>query len=208
MPMDGTEIIPIMTGRLEEGTGALCFIEPLGNELYISLNAYREEETDDNYLIGAFYRWNSKTRRGEYLYGQEGFGDDCKTYFGIQYPLPIAGDGLYYTYGEEQGDNRIPKIMKVSFQTGTLEEFGVFPEKINPDFTKDYIISCDNTRVSIYDYNLNLINQSDPVENALLMNFIGGDSQYAFFLYQANGRTRTDFAAVPIHGGDMLILRG
>ena len=151
IPMDGKEIITVMDAQVPKAGGGFCFIKPVRNKLYISVNYYRTEEIEDEpYRMGAFYCWDSKTRQGEYLFGQESYGGNCETYFERYNPLPVPGDGLYYPYYKMQGDSSIAKAMKLSFQTGTLEEAVVLPEKFYPDFTEEYIISSDSTSVSVY----------------------------------------------------------
>lgn len=206
-PMDGGESFSIMS-YVRDSSGAVLHITPVGNDLYISLNAYRRDGETEDYCMGAFYRWNSKTRKGEYLFGQEGVLEDCLAYFGAECPYPVAGDGLYFCRSIYNGDTESfhSAVRKISFQTGKLEEISVFQSPSLAILGQEGIVSHDASCVYVYDYSFQLLSQSDPANLSLLFNFLGATSRYAFYLY---GDTPDSGAiiAVPLHGGDVMFLQ-
>ena len=94
--------------------------------------------------------------------------------------------------------------MKLSFQTGELEEIEKYPDKGMTGFTDDFIVLCDGYIVSVYDYDLNLLYRSEQ-DQGLITNFMGVGGGYAFYLYSGLEDMKA-MAAVPLNGGDMLLL--
>lgn len=208
-PISGGETFPIMS-CVQNCTGSLIYIIPKGNDLYISLNSY-QQDIDETvpYLTAAFYRWSSKTREGEYLFGQEGLEEDCHAYAKGGRPFPVGGGDLYYKSApyDEGTDANAVAIWKLSSQTKQIEEVGAFPGQSAAFLVEGGIVSYDSSRVYLYDYDFNLLSQSDPADLTILYNFLGANSQYAFFLcFDADNAE--DIIAVPLHGGDPLMLQG
>ena len=203
-PLSGGEAFTIMS-EVHNCANAIFLIKPVGNDLYIFQNSYRTIDAETAEKMGAFYRWNSKTRKGEYLYGEQTVNSTCQTYFGFTMPCPVPGDGLYYSL-YEFSENEY-KLMKLSFQTGTLEQIGVFPSEAGgPVFVKDYIICHNSNSIYLFDYNLNLVSQSDSMDSDGLSNFLGANSQFAFYFYIKDDINC--MVAIPLHGGDILLLQG
>lgn len=95
----------------------------------------------------------------------------------------------------------------MSSQTKQIEEVGAFPGQSAAFLVEGGIVSYDSSRVYLYDYDFNLLSQSDPADLTILYNFLGANSQYAFFLcFDADNAE--DIIAVPLHGGDPLMLQG
>ena len=204
--LDSGEYFQIMS-ESRNCSGSIFSFKPVGNDLYISINSYRRIDTETSDDTGVFYRWNSKTRKGEFLYGEQAVDGTCQTYFGNTMPFPVLGDGLYYSLYEYSENESINKLMKLSFQTGSLEQIGVFPsEALAPCLVKDYIICRSFNNIYLFDYNLNLIFQSESIDLSGLSNFLGANTQYAFYCYQKDDVNCK--VAIPLYDGDILFLQG
>lgn len=208
VPLDGGEMITVMSGSLECDL-MHCSILPLGNDIYIILSISREIDATkpENYTIGAFYRWNSKTRKGECLFADDGITDGllAVVFSDTILPHPVAGDGLYFVRYDT--NEKVDKIEKISFQTGSIEEVGALDPPAGVNFTREFILACYFSEWWLLDFDLNPISQKITIDIQGLYNYLGANSDYAFYMYNNEEDGVTGCACVPLHGGDVLILK-
>lgn len=209
-PLDGGEGFTVMSS-LQDGSGAYCAMRPVGNDLYImtSSSGYEDRETREGPIVFlSFYRWNSKTRQAECLYSQgRGTSGSVGCYAGC-FPLPVPGEGIYFCDVVESVDDTLAaRILKLSFDTGTVEETGSFPvPETWPRFTAEHVVVSTlsgNSPLRFYDYNGELLFECGPFGTAVGGMLMGEDEQYAYYMCD----NRKDFLAVPKDGGPVLTIQ-
>ena len=211
IPFDGGEAT-LVASAVQTCNSAVCFIAPQGNDLYISFNfeishkvavGTSNDGTEKvSHCIDAFYRWSTKTRKAECLYAEDCDLRDSVAYFCGFRPYPVSGDGLYYFLYRYAIEEDIFRFMKLSFESGEIEEIGIYPGEGRPYFANNYIFQ---TNIYTYDYNFNLVFQESCSSTESLSNFYGANDQYMF--YDRYDRTNYSFAVIPFDGGEVLLLK-
>ena len=219
IPFDGGEAT-LVASCVQTCSSAICFIAPQGNDLYISFNFATSSKgelgtaadgaVETCHCINAFYRWNSKTRKAECLYAEDCDLKDSLAYFSLFRPYPVSGDGLYYFLWRVTVEEDVFRFMKLSFQSGEIDEIGIYPGDGDPYLANNYIFSRANnddfqTNIYTYDYNFNSVLQESYSNIGIFSNFYGANSRHAFYLYYDG--THYNIAVIPLNGGEMLFLK-
>ena len=202
-PLDGGEDFTILR-KLVDGTGTECLIKPVGNDLYIMLYYFNYEiegNFDTYYDTVEFYRWDTKTRQAEFISGTQSSPGGMRFLARSFHPVP--GNGIYFQAYISTEDGRSNIIYKYSFETDTYEEGTWLAGYSWLLYCKNFIIAYADRTVYTYDYDGNPLYKSDRVEGHALGNFVGADSEFAYFYSVEDG----DYVAVPLNGGDYIAIK-
>ena len=222
-PLDGGEDFTILS-KAQDGGAAYCSIRPVGNDLYIMLTYqdYKDWENREEAVSSVeIYRWDSKTRKAECLYNVKG---DEWGITNMCFPLPVPGDGIYLgschegEVGEAPGYTMEYQILKYSFETGSVEEIASFSlaNGGTPRFTREHIItfapaSGSEKRVYAFDYNGDLVFQSEPLTGHSSISLMGEDGQYIYYycmgsVFSGEADGEAHMIAVPLDSGDAVVI--
>lgn len=207
-PLDSGDGFTVMSA-VRNGSGSYCAMRPVGNDLYIVTNSteYEDWETREGPAeILDFYRWDSKTRKAERLYSQDGNTPEGVGFYAGCFPLPVPGDGVYFCDVVESEDDALAaRIMKLSFDTGTVEETGSFPvPETWPRFTADHVIVStlsENSFLRFYDYSGELLFECGPLDAAPGAMLMGEDERYVYYKHVEG------FLAISKSGGTVLAIK-
>ena len=119
----------------------------------------------------------------------------------------MPGEGIYFeAYVIEGKRNNV--IYKYSFETDAYEEGAWINGYYLLLYCQNFIIThmgVANTGRTVYtfDYDGNLLFNSDPVEEHGVNTFLGADADFAYFYCIDDD----DYVAVPLNGGDYIAIK-
>ena len=222
MPIGGTPVIIFQETTLED-SAPLCYVKPVGNDLYIMVFREFERGLIDMYNKSSvpysrdswgseklqFFRWSAKTREIEMLY--ESTFDTPMLSVDSKSFLPVPEDGIYFQkireYQREDGTyDSTATLCKYSFETGEAEDIaalcdGDFDSFFRVSFTDDYIVAQSYGNMYAFDYEGNLALKHELLSEyeSPLLEVAGADGEYIYYYCETD--EESFYLAVPRVGG-------